>query len=337
MLFSIIIPVYNLENYLPRCINSILSQTYSNFQIILINDGSTDLSPNICESYNEQYGCVTLINQKNKGVSTARNMGLEHAKGEYILFLDGDDYWENDNVLAQLYKILQENSFPDMLLNNAYFRLMPNGEKIKTYYNPKTKILSDLTGEEALSLFLRHSRYQWSIWRNVYKSKVIRDNQLLFEKNVSLGEDADWLFRFILVSNRNTEINFPYYCYRTNRLGSAMNMQSYKNLNSYIGIVEKWFQYAKGTNNLELASTIRRELSENYMGYLKYIFSFNKEERESIIFKIKNLKMIYWVTSVKNTRIRNFIKFFGFEKVLLFLYSRYLLKKSIKRAVLKFN
>ena len=104
---TFIIPIYNTEKYLQRCVDSILEQTYNNIEIILVNDGSTDNSKQICEHYQQLDSRIKLINKPNGGLSDARNKGLDHSTGEYIIFIDSDDFWVDK---YQLEKLLNVNS-----------------------------------------------------------------------------------------------------------------------------------------------------------------------------------------------------------------------------------
>ena len=98
MFFSIIVPVYNSEKYLSQCIESVLSQSYSNFELILVDDSSTDSSFEICQLFANKDARINVIHKENGGTSSARNVGLNNAKGDYILFMDNDDYWNNSNA-----------------------------------------------------------------------------------------------------------------------------------------------------------------------------------------------------------------------------------------------
>ena len=108
-LISIVVPIYNVEKYLKKCLDSIINQTYKNIEIILINDGSTDNSGKICDNYKENYDNVVVIHNKNRGVSVSRNIGIDKAKGNYITFIDADDYIEPD-MIEKLYLACKENN-----------------------------------------------------------------------------------------------------------------------------------------------------------------------------------------------------------------------------------
>ena len=107
-LISIIVPVYNVEPFISECINSILIQSYKNFELILVNDGSTDNSPTICEQYASKDKRIKVIHKANGGLSDARNWGLKFSSGEYVVFLDSDDYWNDCDALFSLYSLLNK-------------------------------------------------------------------------------------------------------------------------------------------------------------------------------------------------------------------------------------
>lgn len=114
MLISIIIPVYNVSLFLEKCLNSVINQTFKNLQIILVDDGSTDNSGIICDNYSKKDSRIEVIHQKNKGLSEARNTGLSLARGEYITFVDSDDYIELDTY-STIFKAIIENKNPDLI------------------------------------------------------------------------------------------------------------------------------------------------------------------------------------------------------------------------------
>ena len=112
--FSIIIPVYNVEKYLNECVDSVLNQTYKYMEIILVDDGSTDSSPQICDSYAEKDNRIRAIHKENGGLSSARNAGIKNMTGDYVLFLDSDDFWDNNKALEHLSYIISEQK-PDVV------------------------------------------------------------------------------------------------------------------------------------------------------------------------------------------------------------------------------
>ncbi|MCD7951058.1 MAG: glycosyltransferase [Erysipelotrichaceae bacterium] len=118
IMFSIIVPVYQVEKYLNDCINSILNQSYKDYEIILVDDGSYDLSPIICDQYQNKYSNIKAIHKQNKGLSSARNIGLLNAKGDYILFIDSDDLWVDDVQILEKIAIKLNKYHCDVLIFN---------------------------------------------------------------------------------------------------------------------------------------------------------------------------------------------------------------------------
>ena len=114
--FSVIIPVYNVEKYLHQCVDSVLTQNFNRYEIILVNDGSTDNSGKICDEYAQKYH-IKVIHKQNGGLSDARNFGIKEAKGEYVMLLDSDDFWEGEGVMSDLYNIIQEKERPDLIIH----------------------------------------------------------------------------------------------------------------------------------------------------------------------------------------------------------------------------
>ena len=184
---SVIIPIYNAEKYLPRCLDSIINQTYSNLEIILINDGSSDASGNICDSYAKEDSRVKVIHQSNAGVSAARNAGLDIATGDYISFVDPDD-WIESNMYEVLVGTIQDKEI-DILRFNAYRKgEIINKLPFRGEYSNKEleeKILLPLIGAEKFGgMFILGV-----LWLHLYKREVIEDNHIRFNPQLRRCED----------------------------------------------------------------------------------------------------------------------------------------------------
>lgn len=335
MFFSIIIPIYNVAAYLQQCIDSVLMQSYSNMELILVDDGSTDGSGGICDAYAAKDHRVKVIHKENGGVADARNRGMDAAGGKYLLFMDGDDYWSCD-ILTELAKIIVAHGEPDLIFSNKESRVIPKGKKIEYSCGFCAEEFNSVSGEATLEyLFTRTAMSPYSVWRNAYKTTVIKANKLRFEKGVTLGEDADWLFRFILHTQKNILFETPFYMYRINRSGSAMATHSYQSLCSYLGIVTKWLNLSHTMNSTNLTQAIQANLTNNYVSYFKYVYFFEKEFREKLITEIKESKVLDYVTSPFATEVRSKIRKKGYQAILKHLNSKYQRKQQLKRIVLK--
>ncbi len=184
-LISVIIPVYNLEDYISRCLDSILRQTYTNLQILVINDGSSDNSAEIVTQYVRNDSRVVLINKDNEGVSTARNIGLNAAIGEYVMFVDGDD-WIEDDMIENLYALSGKGEM-DFVGGGFVFEDLASGRK---RYSPGNFEPQYMVGNAILkNFFLGH--YIWgSVWGGIYRLDFLNRYSLRFEKEIKYGEDV---------------------------------------------------------------------------------------------------------------------------------------------------
>lgn len=186
---SIIVPIYNAERYLSKCIESIINQDYRDIEVLLVDDGSTDSSCSICKHYCALDSRIKFIQQNNSGVSATRNKGIKAASGEYIMFVDSDDYMEQTVVSC----VVQSNTYinADIVIFNYY----------KIAADKKTKCDSVIAGLKTKDQFLEdcynnlNTVYYNKIYNKLYKRKIIIDNNIIFPENMNMGED----FRFNLL------------------------------------------------------------------------------------------------------------------------------------------
>lgn len=196
MLISFVIPVYNAENTLRKCVNSLLNQTYDNYEIILVNDGSTDKSLKICEDFANNPK-VFLINQKNSGVSKTRNKGIEKSKGDYICFIDSDD-WVEEKYLEKFIKNLKVNT---TLLVQDIFRDTSNKRQLNAGYKEN---IVNLNSYKELFVDYKLLRFGYPFGK-FYSKEIIEKENLRFIENIQYGED---LIFFISYLNEVNQIHF---------------------------------------------------------------------------------------------------------------------------------
>lgn len=204
-LISVIVPVYNIEKYLPRCIDSILNQTYEKWEAIFINDGSTDNSLKILEEYKKRDERIKIIDKKNAGSGAARNDGIESSKGEYIAFLDSDDWYEK-NFLEKLYNNLIENNSDVVMCNPkmTYDNISKN-KKINTYFFKNIEL--NKNPEEILGILAMPV-----VWNKLYKKEIIIKNEIKFP-NYSFCEDVEFLYKIFLYVDKVSKIEDDLYNY----------------------------------------------------------------------------------------------------------------------------
>lgn len=203
--FSIIIPVYNVSEFLSECIGSVLQQNYTNFEMILIDDGSTDNSGEMCAEFSNLDSRIRVVHQENRGLSAARNAGIDAAKGEYIIFLDSDDLWDNKDVLNILAQRI-DKFFPDVISFN-YRKFDNNGQ-----YDPYFSMDSST---QLLTLQDMIDRELWiaCAWNKVIKKTLFDGKSLHFVEGIT-SEDMDWCVRLALKATKFDYLNLVVVRYR---------------------------------------------------------------------------------------------------------------------------
>ena len=207
---SIIVPVYNIEKYLPKCLDSLLNQTFKDIEIICVNDGSTDNSSQVLADYEQKDSRIKIITQENAGVSSARNRGIEVAQSEYIMFLDGDDYYTKDACEVAYNNITtNESDIAVFGMIEKYWLLFKNGRVNKS-------IKKALMTEEP-DLW----KFQTFCWNKIYKTDFIKRNKIVFPFGIKTSEDG--IFSLICMFNKPkySFIDKSLYVYRKSRVGSA--------------------------------------------------------------------------------------------------------------------
>ena len=217
---SVIIPIYNVEKYLDECIKSICNQTFTNFEIIAINDGSTDSSLSIIEMYASKDSRIRIINQRNEGVSAARNKGLKEARGTYILFIDSDDYIL-PNTLSYLWECAQETNAEIVLGNVWSFYNDDYNNKVALYErSDMIDNASVFTGENLYAQLMRFDSFPPLVYLYFTKRSYLIEKNIWMDETVG-HEDELWTIHAMCQAKRIKPINFYYYYYRQ-RIGSFM-------------------------------------------------------------------------------------------------------------------
>lgn len=215
--FSIVVPIYNVEKFLDQCITSVLSQSYDNYELILVDDGATDNSGKICDAYALKNNHIRVIHKANGGLVSARRAGVMAAKGEYIGYVDGDD-WVSDNWLAEVNKVITEAQ-PDIVEYNAF--KSTDGKNVEM----KTSHFRGFFGEQDVKekiipcmLCDRNQRFYTfgvlpAVWSKIIKTDILRAN-LCSEDKITFGEDVACIYNSVLDCKSFYGIDIPLYYYR---------------------------------------------------------------------------------------------------------------------------
>lgn len=329
--FSVILPVYNVEKYLERCVESVLCQDYTNYEIILIDDGATDSCPQICDYYANKYPFVQTVHKRNGGLSSARNVGLEIAKGKYILFCDSDD-WIDKDTLSTLYKSLKREKFD--LIKFNYFRHTENS--IPQYSIAKAGIYKNRDDLELLrDMALYHTgKYSLSACQHGYSREFILNERIKFVSEREVGSE-DYLFNIeVLMKAKSVCIIEQCLYYYDLREGSLT--QRYRNSlpEQYTRLYKKLHKYLCDNN---LLNQYQSRLNYFYIWNLMYscclVNEYNITENHSISEGRKKIKEYLSFPEVKyairfseksmlsfKQRIQLYAMRFGFEPLFYYLF-----------------
>lgn len=328
MKFSFIIPVHNVERYLEKCLQSILNWKNSDYEIILINDGSTDNSGYICDNYKQQYPQIKVIHQEQKGLSEARNVGIQTAKGEYFLLVDSDDIIFSDKLDMLQDKCKEE---PDII---AFQNTLFEKDEMKKNCQPDyiiTKTVPDkCNGREFLEIVLQDAVenakfYQWSAWLYCYKRDFFIKYDFKYPKGRNF-EDLSLTWRVLLKAECVMYLSEIIYGYRKNVNGSITRTYDYKNVNDRLMSVIGNMQALKENKEIseELKSCLADHFSEHYFIVLTMSdLPATHKQRKKLM---KTLKENVWITecSLRNNErfLAKLIKIFGISVVCKMLHIR---------------
>lgn len=319
-MISIIIPVFNVQNYIKRCIDSILLQSFEDWELLLIDDGSTDNSFEICKKYvNEK---INLFHKNNGGVSSARNYGLKKSKGDYIVFIDADDYVDK-NYLKNLYDNIRDND----LVVSGYKEVYSNGKVNKRNFGKK-----DMTMEYIKNKFdeLYLSNFLNSPFNKLYKKSLIN---CTFNENQILGEDLLFNLQYIKNCKNIISINNTDYNYVINNT-SATNKYNSKAIYNYLFIKKELENMCKKMNYCENGS-INEIFLKNICGCIQLLlesdnkYNYKVNELKSIKYEIKNQNI--YISKANNLSTLQKIIYYLFRKdYFLFLYLFINIRKILK-------
>lgn len=295
--YSFIVPVYNTSKYLKKCLDSLTEQTFKDFEIIIVNDGSTDNSKNVISEYKEKYNNIKVINQKNQGLSMARNNGVKEAKGRYLIFVDSDDYVET-NLLKEV-----DNEIDDSeVLRFQVIMEDEDGGNIKKY---NEEPFSEMKGYDAFKYISKY-HFVEPAWCYVYKTDYYLKNKFSFKKDV-YHEDFGLIPYVIYKARKVKSIDYVGYHY-VQRNGSIMNNNDYKKT------VKKAFDMLEQYKTLRLFSKNIGKKNNYDDYYLSYISNsvivkareLKKDERKVYVHELNKLKVFDGV--LVNTKIRKLKK-----------------------------
>lgn len=290
MRFTVIVPIYNASMYVRQCLDSVVVQTFNDFEVVMVDDGSTDESAEICQEYCSLDDRFHLFShERNKGASAARNTGISQAKGEYLLFLDNDDWWDSSEALQTLNDALTTWGNPDILC-------YPLGEYHEGDTSPTRETFHISAGigpssdyESSMGAIIQRGLYYSSASSKTVKRSVVRSAQLSFDEGLRHNEDSEWSRQLLLACNSSGWLDTSFYVYRRNSAVSQSKQPDYFSvLEAMLSIVQRQVQVSESGAYDEVHS----ELTASFVSYLyvlalSYIglLGLNKGSREFDLLK----------------------------------------------------
>lgn len=330
-LVSVIVPVYNVEKYLCQCVDSILSQKYVNLEVILVDDGSSDNSPEICDDYALQDTRVKVIHKDNGGAADARNTGLASAAGEYVIFLDSDDYWANSEVISTLVKVFENSKITlDFVnFNRQYFYQADNRIKLERLY--AEAVIMGKNAEEAVPELIRQGMFTMSAGMKLIKKRFLEDNHIRFIKGIAT-EDIPWFLDVLAKSRYFKFVNEYFYIYRKQVGGSVSSNFSEKKYNDLLLILCN--ETVKIQNNYpesELKKALLSFCAYEYCILLGMVNFFSRKKRRKQVIKLKEYRwLLQYDLHPKVRKVRLLSRLLGIylTRWILFLYIRKMVNRN---------
>lgn len=327
-LVSIIAPVYNVEQYIEQCIKSMINQTYENCEFIFVNDGTKDNSVDIIKKYMKKDDRIKLKEQKNAGVSSARNLGLKGSHGEYIVFVDSDDYLATDFVEYMLTLIEK---------NNCDFAFSTKNFKRDNDIQEKDIVEKVISSEEAIASLLSPD-VTVGCWNKIYRKKFLDDNGIYFSTSLFYGEGLQFIIDCSNKANTVAVSNKKIYYYRKNNVNSATtkyNIEKYYNGEKSLKLIERKINM----NNEYIKSMYLLHISTFYLGAIIKMIENNQNNnyyedyskwKKNIVVNLKYIKQSKHISLYRKCML-----IFGskFPKLLAILdksRNKRIIKKSIK-------
>lgn len=294
-LVSIIIPIYNIEKYLIECVNSILNQTYSNYEVILVDDGSIDNSGKLCDYLSLQNCRIKAFHKKNGGLSSARNYGLRHSIGKYVIFIDSDDYWNNNDILRLLIDKIEKFNLD--VVRGEYIDVKENGDIlfVPQLSNYKLSFKDKILSPYEMLKYIIDGRFFTVLF--LYKRTTIEN--LLFDENRKFQEDIDFAIRYFSRDLRCGYLPIQFYSYR-HRNNSIISKPRLVNIGDSFALTDVFYKYSHDVNDKRLSQLYLYNAIMMYCWTLETVASDIYIDRYNDIDEMVNLKKM-------QNKVRNWI------------------------------
>lgn len=311
MKFSVIVPVYKVEGYLEQCVESVLQQTYTDFELILVDDGSPDRCPEMCDDFSQKDSRIKVIHKKNGGLSSARNAGLDIATGDYVVFLDSDDFWNDENALQEVYDKAKFGT--DIIIFGCTDWDIHTNKKVVSRSSYNQEIMQSNDKNMILHYLLSEKKLPGGSTVFMARRKIIERNSIAFKEGIN-AEDYDWVLEVFLNADSFAAIDNPFYTYRKGRIGSITTVPNMKTINGIIYTVEKWIEKANTIDNETIKRDVLNYLAHIYTTGVVMLARLKGEDKKMATKRLKVyedvLEAAYWK---KTKAVRFSVAIFGYR------------------------
>lgn len=321
-LLTVVIPAYNISKYIEKCVASIASQVDDEVEIVLVDDGSVDGTEYICDTLSNKYTMVKAYHQENNGPSSARNIGIKNAKGKYIYFTDGDDYWL-DNKYIELKKHLEKDC--DMVYVTDFIVEDYKGRrKINSWEGDFVKIPNGNDIFKYLDMNLK---------KIFILSEIIFSNNVYFREGIDLAEDADFCFQIARYINSVEVYKDANYVYRTGRSGSLWTEQKYEKRLTRLKLVLEWKRQYEETGDKRDLEGLQIFTDGYFNEYMHQLACDTPKQRQYVIDIVRNKHLedylvneIHWIDDIKK---------WGYEGAIFRAHNKIVNKLKMRRVIKK--
>jgi len=329
MLISFIVPVYKVEKYLVRCVDSILKQTYENIEIILVDDGSPDGCPAMCDKLAVHDGRIRVIHKRNGGLSDARNTGFEVAIGDYVVFIDSDDFWVGNDSLQQLVDIIRKNPECNFIgFNCEYY--YPSADTYCKWVMYDDTLSRPTDRNTVMRLLVASGTMPMSACLKVINRQWLSDRHIAFEKGL-LSEDIPWFINLLDTCDYCMFVNLYIYAYRQNVSGSITKNFDAKHFDDILHIIRRELEFADKRNFDDRSRDCLRS-------FLAYEFSILLSKIPMMDVGIRRIKrkelypykwLLHYTQNPKVAKVNRVCHLFGIRitEIILNAYEKYRVKR----------
>lgn len=288
--FSIVIPVYNVENYLSQCLESVVNQTLKDIEIICVNDGTKDRSRDVLETFQKADSRIQIIDKENGGLSSARNAGIKAATGEYILFLDSDDFIEKRTCERLYYEVLEHK--PDVIVFGSHiFPHYPWPDQW-LIHNLSTRTVGYHNG--GIKALIKENGARPFVWRDCFRRSFLSKNKLLFDETIRFAEDLIFQFMAFPMATKVIFISDKLYHYRWSRPDSLMSNAARDPYKKYLYHIDAMYVIAEFWKEHGLLEEYKEDFMKWTVSFMGWdLYNYNGCLKQELIKRLTKLWEVY--------------------------------------------